>query len=353
MSTDNFTSAAIEMGATISSLSGDTPIDLEKAKELTGEKWTPEIEAQFVAASAEKGSISIDEAKQLLPIFEQKIKTMKLYGDVDRIWGDLQHVGLSRDDDTIIDVKVVNKFDCYNYGGSKSAIDCANRLELTTTSFVLDVGAGIGGPARCISDCCGANVHGVELQPDLTALGNELNKRCGLADRVHIVAGDFLDESLTFPLSEDKLFDAAVSWLVVLHIPLQDRSALFSRVFQLLKPGGQMYIEDFFLLNTFTDEERRSIQENVYVPNGNLPRKDEYIATLSGVGFEVTFEDSTAEWTGFTRDRLDTFRAAKSEHLKVYTQETYDSLDLFYSAVVALFEGSNLGGAKITIRKPE
>jgi cyclopropane fatty-acyl-phospholipid synthase-like methyltransferase len=287
---------------------------------------------------------------------EMEIKTMKLYGNVDRIWGDLQLAGLSRDDDKVIDVATVNNFDCYNYGGSKSAKEAASRLGLSSSSLVLDVGAGIGGPARCISSFCGATVYGVEVQPDLAALGNELSKRCNLGDRVHIAAGDFLDRTLIFPLPQDRQFDAAVSWLVVLHIPLEDRHALFSRIFELLKPGGQMYIEDFFLLNTspdgFTAEERSTLRDNIYVPQGELPRKNDYIATLTGLGFEVSFEDVTTQWREFTRMRWDTFRANKSRHIQVYTQDTYDSLDLFYGAVVKVFEGVNLGGAKIIIRKP-
>ncbi len=48
----------------------------------------------------------------------------------------------------VIPSSIMNQFDCYNYGGAKGATSLAARADLTRSSLVIDVGSGIGGPAR-------------------------------------------------------------------------------------------------------------------------------------------------------------------------------------------------------------
>jgi hypothetical protein len=52
---------------------------------------------------------------------EEEIKTMQLYKNIDRIWKDLESEGYSRSADSVIEASVVNKYDCYNYGGADGA----------------------------------------------------------------------------------------------------------------------------------------------------------------------------------------------------------------------------------------
>jgi cyclopropane fatty-acyl-phospholipid synthase-like methyltransferase len=141
---------------------------------------------------------------------------------------------------------------------------------------------------------------------------------------------------------------------VILHIPVSDRAALFARIFSLLKPGGRMYIEDYFWRgpDPFTAEERRLLADNVFVPSGTLPSRGEYEAALTGAGFEVQFSDVSEEWTLFTAQRLAAFEAAKERHVRVYNQATFDSLHLFYASVTQCFAGGRLGGVKLLITKP-
>jgi cyclopropane fatty-acyl-phospholipid synthase-like methyltransferase len=129
-----------------------------------------------------------------------------------------------------------------------------------------------------------------------------------------------LDESIT--IAEPNTFDAAVSWLVILHIPLSLRAALFARIFSLLAPGGRMYIEDYFFRGPepFSAEELSLLSEQVFVPDGALPSREEYEATLKEAGFEVEFRDVSDEWTVFTTQRLSAFEASKKRHVDVYNQ---------------------------------
>ena len=47
---------------------------------------------------------------------------------------------------------------------------------------ILEIGSGIGGPARYIANKTGATVIALELQPDQNKLASDLTRRCGLSE---------------------------------------------------------------------------------------------------------------------------------------------------------------------------
>jgi cyclopropane fatty-acyl-phospholipid synthase-like methyltransferase len=276
------------------------------------------------------------------------IKTMQLYSHMDRIWNELKECGIGQAD--VVPVEVLNRFDCLNYGGASGAARSVAALGVDASSTVLDVGAGLGGPARCVSAVSGARVLGVELQADLAALGSALTARCACADRVSIVCGDILDERVA--LGADASFDAAMSWLVILHIPLSSRDALFQRLHRLLKPGARVYIEDFYRRGAlFTAREQTLLAAEVYVPGADLPSREQYTATCAAAGFGVSFEDVSGEWAAFTRARRDAWQGQRERHERVHNAATWESLDRFYCAIVELFENGNLGGVRLVLTR--
>lgn len=58
---------------------------------------------------------------------------------------------------------------------------------------VINIGSGLGGPARYLAGAAGARVLACELQGELHGAARELTARCGLGDRVAHVAGDFCE----------------------------------------------------------------------------------------------------------------------------------------------------------------
>jgi sarcosine/dimethylglycine N-methyltransferase len=87
-------------------------------------------------------------------------------------------------------------------GGLATTREQAKRIALTEDSRVLDVGCGIGGPARYLAHSYGCRVDGIDLTPELIETGRVLTKRCNLADRVMLRRGNALD----LPYS-DQTFD--------------------------------------------------------------------------------------------------------------------------------------------------
>ena len=96
---------------------------------------------------------------------------------------------------------------------------------------ILDIGCGIGGPARWIAAKMGCHVTGVDLTPEFCEAAVTLNAACGMADCVTIHNGSALD----LPLS-DAVFDRAYSQNVVMNIA--DKPRFYREAFRVLRPGG-------------------------------------------------------------------------------------------------------------------
>src|SRR2546430_1153735 len=78
-------------------------------------------------------------------------------------------------------------------GGLATTRRQASRVALSEDSRVLDVGCGIGGPARYLVHTYGCRADGIDLTPELIETGRALTERCKLADRVVLQVGNALD----------------------------------------------------------------------------------------------------------------------------------------------------------------
>ena len=105
------------------------------------------------------------------------------------------------------------------------------------SDHVIDVGSGIGGPARYLAATYGCRVSGVDLTADFVATATGLTGRVNLAERVDFRQGSALE--LPFP---DASFDLAWSQNVAMNIA--DRPRYYAEMHRVLKPGGRLAIQD-------------------------------------------------------------------------------------------------------------
>src|SRR2546423_772225 len=94
-------------------------------------------------------------------------------------------------------------FDHFHGRGIVATQELAAQLALQPGERVLDIGSGIGGPARWFAAKFGIHVTGIDLTPEFCAAGEVLNAATGLADRVRITQGS----ALALPVP-DGTFDA-------------------------------------------------------------------------------------------------------------------------------------------------
>ncbi len=110
------------------------------------------------------------------------LQSMPLYTHVDRVARGLAALGIGPDDE--IPAERLFALDQWHYHGTDAIRDAARFLGLGPQSEVLDIGAGIGGPARFLAHATGCRVTALELQPELHQVGLDLTRRSGLGGRV-------------------------------------------------------------------------------------------------------------------------------------------------------------------------
>lgn len=108
----------------------------------------------------------------------------------------------------------------------------AHKLKLDESTTVVDVGCGIGGPAREISRFSGAHVTGLNNNAYQVSRANLLTQRQHIApEKCNFVKGDFMDQPF-----RDNSFDSAYAIEATCHAP--DRTGCYAEILRVVKPGG-------------------------------------------------------------------------------------------------------------------
>lgn len=274
------------------------------------------------------------------------IKTMKLYAHFERVDRELAEMGFA--EGSTVKAEDIFAFDHMNYYGIDAVQNAITTCGITEGSKVLDIGSGLGGPARFIHLKTKAEVVAVELQEDCSDKAQEYTTRCGMGEKIKHICADMVTCDMPALGLNAGSFDFLVSWLVILHI--EQKKTLFERAALVTKPGGQLYIEDFYEKGPFTDTEAASLKKDVFC--STLVSKDDYTKLLTDAGYSVVaFDDLTESWTDFVSKRQAAYVERKERTIKVHGQDTFDTQMYFFDAIKKLFTGGNLGGCRIVATK--
>ena len=118
--------------------------------------------------------------------------------------------------------------------GAEATVELAELAALRQGERVLDVGAGLGGPARFLAVRFGVDVTGVDLTAAFVERAEELTRHTGLVDRVRFVRADAT--ALPFP---DAAFD--VAWTQHAAMNILDKAALYA---ELRRTAGRLALYD-------------------------------------------------------------------------------------------------------------
>src|ERR1700739_1610247 len=122
-------------------------------------------------------------------------------------------------------------FDHFHGRGLEATQQAADLVAPTPAAHVLDVGSGIGGPARYFARRFGCRVSGIDLTAEFCDVARVLTRAVGLADRVAFEQGD----ALAMPFA-DASFDGAYSMNVSMNIA--DKAGLYREIRRTLNPGA-------------------------------------------------------------------------------------------------------------------
>ena len=272
----------------------------------------------------------------------ENIKSMKLYSNVVRIQNELKEVG--KDNDCPLSLTDLESFDQLHYHGVEALDIAIEKLGINHNSNILEIGAGIGGPARYIASKTGAFVTAVELQEDHHQVGIELTRRCGLEEKIKHICGDFLDSCLP-----TESFDAVVSWLAIYHIP--DREKLLNLCFTYLKQKGFFFTEDFACYSSLSNAEQIELSKDFFA--NYLVSYNDFRLDLSRAGFSnIMADDMTVSWRKFTEDRYNAYKDNIERHERVHNKEIVTNMLNFYDFARRYLSGGKLGGIRIFGQKP-
>lgn len=128
-------------------------------------------------------------------------------------------------------------YDQFHGRGLEATEEIAALLEIAPTDHVLDVGSGIGGPARYMAHRFGCRVTGIDLTAEFCELARRLTRQLGLQDKVRFEHGN----ALSMPFG-DGSFDGAYSMNVSMNIA--DKAALYRELHRVLKPGAWLMLSE-------------------------------------------------------------------------------------------------------------
>jgi ubiquinone/menaquinone biosynthesis C-methylase UbiE len=133
----------------------------------------------------------------------------------------------------------LESLDNLHVGGREAIEDLAGFMELSAGMRLLDVGCGIGGPARYFAER-GCQVTGLDLTEEFVRVAASLTQRLNLGGKAQFRQGSALE----MPFSPAS-FDGA--YMIHVGMNIQDKAGVFREVARVLKRGGQFAIFDLML----------------------------------------------------------------------------------------------------------
>lgn len=134
-------------------------------------------------------------------------------------------------------IETLAPYDQFHGRGLEATQELASVLPIGAEHHVLDVGSGIGGPARYMAKTFGCKVTGIDLTAEFCDVAKHLTAAMGLEDRVSFQQANAL--SLPF---EDATFDGVYSMNVSMNI--EDKTNLYSELMRVLKKGGWLALSE-------------------------------------------------------------------------------------------------------------
>jgi sarcosine/dimethylglycine N-methyltransferase len=135
-------------------------------------------------------------------------------------------------EDSRLDPQQLAVLDQFHTRGMAATAELASLAGISADMSVLDVGSGIGGPARFLAATYGCRVTGIDLSPPFVEAARYLTERTGQSGRVTFEAGSALE--LPF---DDGRFDVALLQHVAMNIT--DRARLYGEIRRVLGSGGK------------------------------------------------------------------------------------------------------------------
>jgi sarcosine/dimethylglycine N-methyltransferase len=133
--------------------------------------------------------------------------------------------------------KELGALDHFHTGGFSASHELRELAQIRAKDRVLDIGAGLAGPARMLAAALGCRVDCLEMSPDFCTGATLLNRLTGLDDLIEVHQGSALE----LPFADDS-FD--VVWMQNVGMNIADKRKLYAEICRVLKPGGRYAFQE-------------------------------------------------------------------------------------------------------------
>ena len=204
----------------------------------------------------------------------------------------LQSAGKNLKELKTVDLSAIDEF---HFRGRKATLQLAEQMNLSKNAYVLDIGSGLGGPARTLAEEYGCRVIGIDLTNVFCEVASIMSNWVNLAERTGFQQGD-----ATNPPFPDNQFDAAMTIHVAMNIAAKDK--MYEQARRVLKPGGIFAVHDIL-----QGEGGEAFYPAPWARDpsiSHLATPDEMKQLLSDAGFRILdVHDSTDESLGWIETR--------------------------------------------------
>ena len=220
-------------------------------------------------------------------------------------------------------------------GGAEHAIDFIQLLDLTEKLSLLNVGAGLGGPARAMAKEKGVWVTGLEALEELAEAGMERSVMAGLARKAPITLFNPEDISL-----RERSFNAVVA--LESFYTIRGKERLFKAFERCLRSHGDLLFTDYMLPDDRAPNakvKRWFLKEPVRPRLWTVKRT---VSFLAGLQFEVRVaEDITKDYRRLVLDGWFAFvdSLTKAELTPVFAADIVDECEYWLNRMDALDSG--------------
>jgi ubiquinone/menaquinone biosynthesis C-methylase UbiE len=178
--------------------------------------------------------------------------------------------------------------DEFHLGGLEATRQLAARMELRPGLRLLDVGSGIGGPARYFAAEHGCQVTGIDLTEEFVETAKALTQVVRLE---HLV--EFQQASALALPFEPQAFDGA--YMIHAGMNITDKAGVCREVWRVLRPGALFTVFD--IMRTGTGSIRYPVPWALTEETSSVAEVKEYRDSLEAAGFRVVEERSRKEFS--------------------------------------------------------